>query len=92
MRDEMTNYPKDLTVIADSMLLHQKRINEESHVGILGTPRFDPPGDGPAAVLIACIKDLMKRVDREDPAFRNAKIVVDTWRRVHLNAAKNKEA
>jgi hypothetical protein len=90
-RTEMTNDPKDLTVIVDSMIRQQKRINEESNVGILDRLPFDPLWEGPEAVLIDCIKDLMEIVDRESPEFRTAKLVVDNWHRAQLEAAKNKE-
>ena len=87
----MTNDPKELKVIVDSMIRQQKRINEESNVGILGPPRFVPSWEGPEADLIDCIKDLMEMVDSETPAFRNARVIVDNWHRAQYEATKNKE-
>ena len=86
----MTNDPKQLKVIIDSMIRQQKRINEESNVGILDQLPFDPRWEGPEAVLIDCIKDLMEIVDSETPAFRNAKIIVDNWHRAQYEASKKK--
>lgn len=87
----MTNDPNQLKVIIDSMILQQKRINEESNVGILDQVPFDPRWEGPEAVLIDSIKDLMEVVDSETPAYRNAKIIVDNWHRAQQEVAKNKE-
>jgi hypothetical protein len=87
----MTNDPKQLKVIIDSMIRRQKRINEESNVGILGSLPFDPRFEGREADLIDCIKDLMEMVgDKEEPAYHNAKNIVDSWHRAQHEAAKEK--
>ena len=86
----MTNNPKELKVIVDSMIRQQKRINEESNVGILDQLQFDPRWEGPEADLIDCIKDLMETTDSETPAYRNAKVIVDNWHRAQYEAAKTR--